>query len=127
MMPAPADDGAPGAAVTVALCGHWEHPPPCPLAPHHTRAELLATTRLGLEFNDAARAEVVAGTNGNSKNQSHAWRVSRHGGLSRTAFRPMDSKSMVRAWEKTITPTEAARIRAITAGVADRCYGPADW
>ena len=84
-------------------------------------------TRLGLEFNDAARAEVVAGTNGNSKNQSHAWRVSRHGGLSRTAFRPMDSKSMVRAWEKTITPTEAARIRAITAGMADRCYGPADW
>lgn len=84
-------------------------------------------TRLGLEFNDAARAEVVAGTNGSSKNQSHAWRVSRHGGLSRTAFRPMDSKSMIRAWEKTISPGEAARIRAITAGVADRCYGPADW
>ena len=33
------DDGAPGAAITVALCGHWEHEPPCPLAPHHTRAE----------------------------------------------------------------------------------------
>jgi len=83
--------------------------------------------RLGLEFNDAARAEVVAGTNGSSKNQSHAWRVSRHGGLSRTAFRPMDSKAMIRAWEKTISPGEAARIRAITAGVADRCYGPSDW
>ncbi|WP_229072408.1 hypothetical protein [Actinoplanes sp. DH11] len=27
---------APGAAVTVALCGHWEHEPPCPLAAHHT-------------------------------------------------------------------------------------------
>ena len=49
-------------------------------------------TRMGLEFNDAARAEVVRGTEGSSKNQSHAWRVSRHGGLSRTAFRPMDSK-----------------------------------
>jgi hypothetical protein len=36
------DDRAPGAAVTVALCGHWEHPPPCPLAPHHT-----AVTREG--------------------------------------------------------------------------------
>jgi hypothetical protein len=36
LMPAPADDGAPGAAVTVALCGHWEHQPPCPLAAHHT-------------------------------------------------------------------------------------------
>jgi hypothetical protein len=33
------DEGAPGAAITVALCGHWEHEPPCPLAPHATRAE----------------------------------------------------------------------------------------
>lgn len=38
-MPATVDDGAPGAAITVALCGHWEHEPPCPLAPHHTRAD----------------------------------------------------------------------------------------
>ena len=36
----PGDDlGAPGAAITVAVCGHWEHEPPCPLAPHHTAAE----------------------------------------------------------------------------------------
>jgi hypothetical protein len=35
------DDGdhrAPGGAITEALCGGWSHPPPCPLAPHHTRA-----------------------------------------------------------------------------------------
>jgi hypothetical protein len=32
------DTRAPGAAITVALCGHWEHEPPCPLAPHHTDA-----------------------------------------------------------------------------------------
>ncbi len=31
------DPGALGAAITVAVCGHWEHEPPCPLAPHHTR------------------------------------------------------------------------------------------
>src|SRR5688572_13242755 len=30
------DPGAPGAAITVALCGAQEHEPPCPLAPHHT-------------------------------------------------------------------------------------------
>lgn len=30
---------APGGAITLALCGRWEHPPPCPLAPHHTSAE----------------------------------------------------------------------------------------
>jgi hypothetical protein len=34
-----ADVRAPGAAVTVALCGHWEHEPPCPLAPHHVSAD----------------------------------------------------------------------------------------
>jgi hypothetical protein len=33
-----ADPRAPGAAITVALCGHWEHEPPCPLAPHHVAA-----------------------------------------------------------------------------------------
>jgi hypothetical protein len=34
-----ADSRALGAAVTVALCGSWDHDPPCPLAPHHSRAE----------------------------------------------------------------------------------------
>jgi hypothetical protein len=38
MAPA-ADLGAPGAAVTVALCGQWNHEPPCPLAPHHSSAQ----------------------------------------------------------------------------------------
>lgn len=33
-----ADLAAPGAAITVALCGHWQHEPPCPLAAHHTNA-----------------------------------------------------------------------------------------
>ena len=84
-------------------------------------------TRLGLEFNDAARAEVIRGTEGSSKNQSHSWRISRHGGLSRTAFRPMDSKAMIWAWKKTIEPEEAARIRAIAGPVAERFYDDADW
>lgn len=34
------DSRAPGGAITVALCGHWDHEPPCPLAPHHTDATL---------------------------------------------------------------------------------------
>ena len=34
-----ADLRAPGAAITVALCGHWNHEPPCPLAPHHVSAD----------------------------------------------------------------------------------------
>ena len=32
------DVNAPGAAITVALCGSWDHQPPCPLAAHHTSA-----------------------------------------------------------------------------------------
>ena len=40
LVPGPdTDPGAPGAAITTALCGHWEHEPPCPLAPHHTAAQ----------------------------------------------------------------------------------------
>jgi len=35
------DSRAPGAAITVALCGHWNHEPPCPLAPHHTQADRI--------------------------------------------------------------------------------------
>ena len=38
-MEAGSDERAPGAAVTVALCGHWDHEPPCPLAPHSTGAQ----------------------------------------------------------------------------------------
>lgn len=33
-----ADLAAPGGAVTLALCGAFAHPPPCPVAAHHTRA-----------------------------------------------------------------------------------------
>ena len=31
-----------GAAITVAVCGDWQHEPPCPLAPHHTQTERTA-------------------------------------------------------------------------------------
>jgi hypothetical protein len=29
---------APGGTITLALCGRWEHEPPCPFAPHHIAA-----------------------------------------------------------------------------------------
>ena len=32
------DPGAPGAAITVALCGSAQHDGPCPLSPHGTTA-----------------------------------------------------------------------------------------
>jgi hypothetical protein len=33
------DQRAMGGAITRGLCGGWEHPPPCPVAPHATTAE----------------------------------------------------------------------------------------
>lgn len=61
------DDGATGAAITVALCGHWEHEPPCPLAPHHTRAEragnelrLRTLFAVEPEFEDEVRQRIDA-------------------------------------------------------------------
>jgi len=38
------DSRAPGAAITVALCGHWDHEPPCPLSPHNTQADRIGST-----------------------------------------------------------------------------------
>ena len=44
LMDAGSDERAPGAAITLAVCGDLEHQPPCPLAPHHT-----ASRRVGGE------------------------------------------------------------------------------
>ncbi len=38
-LPDGVDLRGPGGAITLALCGCWEHPPPCPIAPHHTAAQ----------------------------------------------------------------------------------------
>ncbi|MGH4026379.1 MAG: hypothetical protein ACRDRV_17530 [Pseudonocardiaceae bacterium] len=53
-----ADLRAPGAAITVALCGHWEHEPPCPLAPHHSHAERVGDeVRIRTVFTTAPERE----------------------------------------------------------------------
>lgn len=38
------DPAALGGAVTQALCGSWDHEPPCPLASHHTSTERTGST-----------------------------------------------------------------------------------
>jgi hypothetical protein len=40
------DTRALGGAVTLALCGTWEHEPPCPLAAHHTGVTAIEDGRL---------------------------------------------------------------------------------
>lgn len=47
-----ADLAAPGGAVTLALCGAFEHPPPCPVAPHHTRAERIGDEAAGSQMSN---------------------------------------------------------------------------
>jgi hypothetical protein len=53
------DESAPGGSITVALCGHWDHEPPCALAPHHTDAQTIAddTVRLRVLFATDDEAE----------------------------------------------------------------------
>lgn len=58
-----ADLAAPGAAITTELCGHWQHPPPCPVAAHHTAAERdgdSARLRVLFATEPAREAEVRA-------------------------------------------------------------------
>lgn len=38
-MAAGGDPAALGGAISVEVCGSWDHPGPCPLAPHHTELE----------------------------------------------------------------------------------------
>ena len=43
VMSSEADLDAPGAAITLELCGSWDHTPPCPF-PHHVNAERAGET-----------------------------------------------------------------------------------
>ncbi|WP_138732627.1 hypothetical protein [Modestobacter excelsi] len=81
-----ADDRAPGGAITVALCGSTEHEPPCPLAPHHTRAERAGEeVRLRVLFaaepDDESRVRVTiddtlaAGTGAIPEGGTASWRL----------------------------------------------------
>jgi hypothetical protein len=63
-MAADADLAGPGGAVTLALCGAFDHPPPCPVAPHATRAERGpdgVAVRVLFATDPAREAEVRAG------------------------------------------------------------------
>src|ERR1700743_710887 len=47
-----------GGAITMALCGSWDHPPPCPLAPHYvTNIPAGETVTLRVLFATEARHE----------------------------------------------------------------------
>jgi Sulfotransferase family len=82
-------------------------------------AELYAW--LGLRFDERARRAVVRSTTGSAQRRAHRWSLSR-GGLSKTGYRPMDSRANLVAWRRQLGAEELARVRALTADVADRWY-----
>jgi hypothetical protein len=91
--------------------------------PETAFAELYRTC--GLTWSEETRATVASATTATgTPARSFAW--SRTGGLSRTAFRPMDSRSALASFRERLTPAEIDRVRAITGDVAARWYPPAD-
>jgi hypothetical protein len=84
-------------------------------------AGLYAT--VGLDFDERVEAEVVRSTSGSARRTAHRWSLSR-GGISKTGFRPMDSRAHLEAWKRQLDAGEVARIRAATASVAGRWYPP---
>jgi hypothetical protein len=77
---------------------------------------------LGLRFNEGVERAVVRSTTRNARGRAHTWSLSRSG-LSKTGYRPMDSRANLTAWRRQLTGEEVTRVRAITAGVAD-CWYP---
>jgi Sulfotransferase domain len=76
---------------------------------------------LGLRFDRGVERAVVRATTGTTKRRAHTWSLSRSG-LSKTGYRPMDSRANLTAWRRALTAEELARVREVTAEVAGRWY-----
>jgi Sulfotransferase family len=86
---------------------------------------------LHLPFTERASRSILQATGAEQRRRSrrgraHPWSVSRHG-LSRTAFRPLDSRAHSVEWKRELTPREIAQIRALTEDVADFYYADQEW
>ena len=81
---------------------------------------------VGLAWNDAVREMVTAATSATgSEHTGFAWSL--RGGLSRTAFRPMDSKAQLAAANSRLSAEDVQRVREITAGTEAKfepAHGP---
>ena len=86
--------------------------------------------RLGLPYTERARDMVAWGSLSPSGTQNadrpHVWTL--RGGLSKTAFRPLDSRQNIQRWRKYLSRDEAGRVRSLTEDVASRFYrGDEEW
>ena len=94
------------------------------VAPTDEYRALFST--LALPFTERVEREIEAATHGGTDAHSHSWSISRRG-LSRTGFRPRDSRAYVTRWRAELEEHEIARVRALTEGVASRYYDESDW
>jgi hypothetical protein len=75
----------------------------------------------GLSWSLRAEQRIVAGTTGRERTaKSHVWSV--RGGVSRTAFRAMDSRAALVTYRDRLSPEEISRVRGLTEEVAARYY-----
>jgi hypothetical protein len=76
----------------------------------------------GLTWTDRAQQQVISATMGHgSTERSFEWSL--RGGLSRTAFRPMDSRMALGSYRDRLSPDQIARVSELTADVARNFYG----
>lgn len=80
---------------------------------------------LGLTWSEASHRRVETATTGSaSSGAAHSWSLA--GGLSRTAYRPMDAGAALRSFQSRLSAAEIDRVRELTDAVAGRFYPPAN-
>jgi hypothetical protein len=100
------DERAPGGAITVALCGSWDHEPPCPLAPHHTGVQrtdggLALRLLFAAEPGDEARVRELV-----DEALARGWGHTPEGGRARW--------ELLRSGPSPVRPDEAAHAERLT-------------
>lgn len=83
--------------------------------------------RCGLTWNDQAQQRIVAATTTHKFPEAQGFAWSLRGGVSRTAFRPMDSRAALSSASDRLSPAEIDRVRDLTSEVAKRYYDPAEY
>ena len=94
------------------------------LAPQKEFAYLYRV--LSLPFNGKVETAIERATTGDARESGHTWSLS-VSGLSRTGFRPLDSRGHVKAWQRHLDREEISRIRSLTDDVASVFYSADDW
>lgn len=79
----------------------------------------------GLAWTDRARQRIIAASTAHGKTSgAQAWSL--RGGLSRTAFRPMDSRAALGSFRDRLTPQQIDRVQELIADVAGRYYNASE-